>query len=66
MTATEILDEIMRNYNDVGNSTSKLMEAHAKNIKLLDDALTKQYNSGFKNGQENGKSEKIKNLIEKN
>lgn len=62
MNALELLDEIFKNYSDVGNSASKQIEAHAKSIKLIDDALKKEYQKGLNSG----KDESVQNLIKKN
>lgn len=66
MEASELLDEILKNYSDTGTSISKQMEAHAKNIKLLSEELQKSHDKGYKDGKKDGNNEKVENLIQKN
>lgn len=66
MNATELLDEILKNYGDAGSTISKQMEAHAKNITLLNNALNSQYNKGYETGKKEGENQSVQNLIKKN
>lgn len=66
MNATELLDEIFKNYGDAGSNISRQMEAHAKNITLLNDALKKEYAQGFNAGKKEGENQSVQNLIKKN
>jgi hypothetical protein len=65
MEASEILDEILKNYSNA-NTVSLQIEAHSKNIQLLSEELKKSRDNGYKDGKKDGKKEKVENLIQKN
>lgn len=66
MNATELLEEIFKNYGDAGSNISRQMEAHSKNITLLDNALKSQYDKGYVTGRKEAENQIIQNLIKKN
>lgn len=66
MKAPELLDEIFKNYADVGSSISKQMEAHTKSIALINSVLKKEYDQGFNAGKKEGENQSVQNLIQKN
>ncbi|MBL7878318.1 MULTISPECIES: hypothetical protein [unclassified Chryseobacterium] len=65
MEATELLDEILKNYT-LATTVSQQIQAHQKNIALLNGESKKAYDKGYKDGKRDGKKEKIDNLIQKN
>ncbi|TXI89609.1 MAG: hypothetical protein E6Q36_03115 [Chryseobacterium sp.] len=65
MEATELLDEILKNYT-LAATVSQQIQAHQKNIALLNSESKKTYNKGYTDGKRDGKKEKIDNLIQKN
>ena len=65
MEATELLDEILKNYS-LATTVSQQIQAHHKNIELLNGESKKTYDKGYKDGKRDGKKEKIDNLIQKN
>ena len=65
MEATELLDEILKNYT-LATTVSQQIQAHQKNIALLNGESKKTYDKGYKDGKRDGEKEKIDNLIQKN
>lgn len=66
MNAADLLDEIFKNYGDAGSNISRQMEAHAKNITLLNNALKSQYDKGYETGKKEAENQIVQNLIKKN
>lgn len=66
MNASDLLDEIFKNYADVGSSIAKQMEAHTKSLALINNALKKEYDNGFNAGKKEGENQSVQNLIKKN
>lgn len=66
MNASDLLDEIFKNCGDAGSTVSKQMEAYAKNIVILENALKSQYEKGYKAGKKEGQNQSVQNLIKKN
>jgi hypothetical protein len=65
MESTQILDGIIKNYNSA-TTVSLQIEAHNKNIELLNAESKKTYNKGYKDGKKDGEKLKIENLVQKN
>ncbi|MBB4807435.1 hypothetical protein HNP38_002741 [Chryseobacterium defluvii] len=65
MEATELLDEILKNYT-MATTVSQQIQAHQTNIELLNAESKKTYDKGYKDGKRDGKKEKIDFLTQKN
>lgn len=68
MTAIELLDKIMEQFQKVSSNSkfSETMMANTKAINVIGDALQSEYKRGFIDGSEKVKNENIKKQIKNN
>ncbi|WP_076396772.1 hypothetical protein [Chryseobacterium gambrini] len=61
MEATELLDEILKNYT-LATTVSQQIQAHQKNIALLNGESKKAYDKGYKDGKTRRKKRENRQL----